>query len=128
MIALSSTPTTTSFTASSPMTLLKTSCIYVGLGICNDSVTCTRSNQISNILFQMPVSNGNYGALLNYLNQDRELYKVMNIQSTIYNVNVNLYDDNINNLNLLPSAKVLLELSFNYNEQITKKEITKIIY
>ena len=58
------------------------------MDICNDSCTSNSPSQsISNILFQLPVTNGNYGALINYNNNDIELSSY-NIQSTIYNINV----------------------------------------
>jgi hypothetical protein len=119
--ALTVAPVATSFTASGPVILLRTSSIYVAVDIiAGDSYTSNSPSQsISNILFQLPVTNGNYGAIQSYFNNDFLLFSGNDLPQAIYNIAVTLYDDNFNNLSLLPSAKVLIELSFKYKDQPT---------
>ena len=103
--------------------MLRTTSIYVGVDLVGgDSFTCnTPSQAISSILFQLPVSSGTYGSVIQYFNNDYLLFVGSELPNAIYNVSLTLYDDTFNNLQLLPSAKVLLELSFKYDEELKPK-------
>lgn len=120
---LATAPTATSFKASGPAIMLRTTSIYVGVDLVGgDSFTTnTPSQAISSILFQLPVSNGTFGTVIQYFNNDYLLFTGSELPNAVYNVTVTLYDDNFNNLYLLPSAKVLLELSFKYGEEVKAK-------
>ena len=120
---LVTTPTQTSFKASGPVIMLRTTSIYVGVDLVGgDSFTTnTPSQAISSILFQLPITSGTYGSVLSYFNNDYLLFVGSELPNAIYNVSVTLYDDTFNNLQLLPSAKVLLELSFKYEEELKPK-------
>jgi hypothetical protein len=115
---LLTTPTATAFKASAPMTLIRTTAIYVGIDcIAGDSYTSNSPSQcVSNILFMLPTQNGTFGAIQNYTNNDFMLFTGSDLPSAVYNIHVTLYDDNFNNLGLLPSAKVQIELSWKYDD------------
>ena len=116
---LSAAPTATIFAASAPVTLLRTSCIYVACDVVGgDSFTTnTASQSISAILFQIPLSSsGTFGSVISYFNSDYSLFSGSQLPNVIYNVNIILYDDVLNPLELLPSARICLELSFKYDK------------
>ena len=115
---LSTAPSATTFTASGPMRLLRTSSIFVGVDcIAGDSFTSnTPSECINNILFQLPVTNGTYGSVIQYFNNDFFAFTSSDLPTAIYNINVVLYDDMFNQLTLLSSARVMLELAFKYEK------------
>lgn len=127
---LPTTPTATTFTASAPMTLIRTTAIYVGVDcIAGDSYTSNTPSQcVANILFMLPVQNGSFGAIQSYYNNDFMLFSGSDLPSAIYNIHVSLYDDNFNNLGLLPSAKVQIELSFKYDDAPTLQQRLGVIH
>ena len=67
-------------------------------------------------MFQLPVSNPAFGGMNVYTNQDYLLFRAKDLPYSIYNINVRLLDDNFDDLELLPSAKVIIELSFQYDD------------
>ena len=95
-VPLASTPSQTSFKASAPTLMLRTTSIYVGVDLVGgDSFTTnTPSQAISSILFQLPTTNGTYGSVLSYFNNDYLLFVGSELPTAIYNVSVSLYDDN----------------------------------
>jgi hypothetical protein len=119
----STTPTTNTFTASAPLQLVRTINAYVCLDVvAGDAMTCNTPDQnISSVLFQMPITNPVYGGINTYQTQDGGLYTAKDLPYSINGFQVRVLDDNMDDLELLPSSKVMIEVSFNYNNNIDKQ-------
>ena len=119
-VPMTTVPVNTLVTGTGSLTLVRTTCFYVCIdAIAGDSFTSNSPEQcVSTILFQMPVTNATFGALNAYYSQEYLLFQAKDLPYSIYNVNVRILDDNFDDLDLLPSAKVLVELSFKYDDRV----------
>jgi hypothetical protein len=117
------TPTTNTFTASAPLQLVRTINAYVCVDtVAGDAMTCNTPDQnISSVLFQMPITNPVYGGINTYQTQDGGLYTAKDLPYSINGFQVRVLDDNMDDLELLASSKVMIEVSFNYNDNINKQ-------
>jgi hypothetical protein len=117
------TPTTNTFTASAPVQLVRTINSYFSVdSVAGDAMTCNTPDQnISSIFFQMPITNPVYGGINTYQTQDGQLYTAKDLPYSINAFTVRVLDDNLDDLELLPSSKVMLEVSFEYANNNNKQ-------
>ena len=100
------------------MQLIRTTAMYIGCDvIAGDTMTNNDMSQsISTILFKLPLTNTAFGAINTYACQDLILFKSRQLPYSISSMNIRIYDDKFDTLELLPNSIVALEISFSYQE------------
>ena len=107
--------------APSNWNILRTSCIYLCLGILQDGLTPV---QRTDVISQIPIEDGIvFGDLVNK-QISYDFSNSVNMTNSLQNIEIEVLDDMFEPFRLCPTNKVMIELHF--DKQVAKEQVAKI--